>query len=81
MFEIRLWDCGYDDYTTLYNFLFGAVKLVKNADIDECKCSGHGIGFDRHGTFSVGNGFGKNVIIFRVDMSSSVHVDNKKKIF
>ena len=56
--------------------MFGAVKLVKNADIDECKCSGHGIGFDRHGTFSVGNGFGKNVIIFRVDMSSSVHVNS-----
>ena len=28
---------------------------------------------------SIGNGFGENVIIFGVDMSSSVHVDNKKK--
>ena len=26
-----------------------------------------------------GGGFGQNVIIFGVDMSSSVHVDNKKK--
>ena len=26
-----------------------------------------------------GGGFGINVIIFGVDMSSSVHVDNKKK--
>ena len=34
---------------------------------------------DRHGTFSVGNGFGKNVVIFGADMSSSVHVDSKKK--
>ena len=25
--------------------------------------------------------FGNNVIIFGVDMGSSVHVDNKKKIF
>ena len=25
------------------------------------------------------NGFGRNVIIFGVDMSSSVHVDNKGK--
>ena len=25
------------------------------------------------------NGFGQNCIIFGVDMSSSVHVDNKKK--
>ena len=29
--------------------------------------------------FSVGNGFGKNVIIFGADMSSSVHLDNKRK--
>ena len=28
---------------------------------------------------SIGNGFGENVIIFGVHMSSSVHVDNKKK--
>ena len=26
-----------------------------------------------------GSGFGKNVIIFRADMSSSVYIDNKKK--
>ena len=31
-------------------------------------------------TFSIPTGgFGKNVIIFGADMSSSVHVDNKKK--
>ena len=29
--------------------------------------------------FSVGNGFGKNVIIFGADISSSVHFDNKRK--
>ena len=28
---------------------------------------------------SFGNGSGRNCITFRVDMSSSVHVDNKKK--
>ena len=59
-------------------YLFGAVILVKNADIDKYKYSGYGIGFDRDGIFSVGNGFGKNVITFGVDMSSSVHVDKKK---
>ena len=31
------------------------------------------------GTFSVVNGFVKNVIILGVDMSSSEYVDNKKK--
>ena len=74
-----MWDCGYDDCSRLENSLFGAVKLTKNVDIDKYKYSGYGIGFDRRGTFSVANGFGKNVVTFREDMSSSVHVDNKKK--
>ena len=29
--------------------------------------------------FPVGNGFGRNCIVFIVDMSSSVHIDNSKK--
>ena len=65
---------------TLKNCLFGAVTLTKNADIDKYGYSGYGIGFDRRGSFSFpGGGSGQNVIIFGVDMSSSVHVDNKKK--
>ena len=60
--------------------MFGEVKLTNNADIDKYLYSGYGIGFDRKGSFSFpGGGFGLNVIIFGVDMSSSVHVDNKKK--
>ena len=51
-------------YPTLENCLFGAVSLTKNADIDQYKYSGYGIGFDRHGEFSFGNGLGKNCIIF-----------------
>ena len=59
-----------NDYLTLGNCLFGAVTLTKNVDIDECKYSGYGIGFDRHGSFSFpGTGLGKNVILFGVDMS------------
>ena len=65
-------------YPTLENCLFGAVSLTKNADIDQYKCSGYGIGFDRLGEFSFGSrGFGRNVIIFGADMSNSV---NKKFI-
>ena len=60
-------------------YLFSAVILVKNADIDKYKYSGYGIGFDRKGFFSIGNEVGRNVIIFGVDMSSSPHIDNKKK--
>ena len=53
--------------------------MTKDIDVDEYKCSGYGIGFDREGTFSVGNGFGRKFIIFGVDMSSSVHLDNRQK--
>ena len=53
--------------------------MTKNANLDKHKYSRYGIGFDRKGKFSVGNIFGRNNIIFRVDMSSSVQVNNKKK--
>ena len=65
---------------TLRNCLFGAVTLTKNVDIEKYKYSGYGIGFDRRGSFSFPSGwFGQNVIIFGVDMSSSIHIGNKKK--
>ena len=55
------------------------VTLTKNiSNINEYKYSGHGIGFDKKGTFSIGNGFGRNCIIFGVDMISSAHVHNMK---
>ena len=59
---------------------FGAVTLTKNGDIDKYQYSGYGIWFDKKSNFlfPVG-GFGQNVIIFEVHMSSSAHVDNNKK--
>ena len=73
---------SHSDDPTLKNCLFGAVTLTKNADIDKYGYSGYGIGFDRRGSFSFpGGGFGTNVVIFGVDMSSSIHVDNKKGHF
>ena len=67
------------NYPTVENCSFGSVKLTKNADIDKYGYFGHGIGFDRKTTFSIGNETGKNVIIFGVDMSSSSKIDNRKK--
>ena len=68
------------DYPTLENYLFGAVTLTKNDYINRYKYFGHGIGFDRHGSFLFpGTGWGRNVIIFGVDMSSSTKIDNRKK--
>ena len=70
------------DDPTLKNRLFGAVTLTKNADIDKYGYSGYGIGFDRRGSFSFpGGGYGQNVLIFGAYMSSSPHIDNKKKTY
>ena len=42
--------------------------------------SGYGIGFDRRESFSFpGSRFDQNLLIFGVDMSSSTHIDIKKK--
>ena len=65
----------------LGNCLFGPVKLAKHVDVDMHKYSGYGIGFDRKGSYSTGDEIGRNITIFGVDMSSSSHIDNKKKIF
>ena len=54
--------------------------MTKNADIDKCGYSGYGIGFNRRLSFSFAGGeFGQDVLIFGADMSSSSHIDNKKK--
>ena len=72
-------NCKIRSYPRLENCLFRAVSLTKTAEIDKYKYSGHCIGFDRKGKFSVGNGFGRNCMIFGVGISIYVHVDNKKK--
>ena len=62
------------------NCLFGAVTLTKNDDIEKYKYSGYGIGFDRRSGFSFPRGdFGQNVLIFGADLSTSTHIDHKKR--
>ena len=71
---------SHNDDPTLKNSLFGAVTLIKNTDIDKYWYSGYWIGFDKRSSFSFsGGGFGSDVIIFGVYISSSPHVNNKKK--
>ena len=57
--------------------MFGAFKLTKHPDIDQCKYFGYGIGFDSKATFWLGNETGGKVKIFGVDMSSTPYIDNK----
>ena len=65
---------------SLEGCLFEEVKLAKNADPDKYSYSGFGVGLDARGQYYLPNGsVGKNVIIFEVDMSSSVHIDIKGK--
>ena len=79
VYELEVSSCNIND-PTLKNCLFGTVTLPKNVDIDKYGYSGYGIGFDRRSSYSFpGGGFGQNVLIFWVDMSSSPHIDNKKK--
>ena len=61
--------------------MFGTVKLIKTTDPDKYEYSGYDIGFDARRSFLLCDGasFSKIVIIFGADMSSSVHIDNKKK--
>ena len=71
---------SYSSDSTIKNSLFGAVTLTENADIEKYKYSGYGIGFDRRSSFSFpSGGFGQNVLIFGADISSSFHIDNKRK--
>ena len=72
------------DYT-IQNALFGAMKITKNTDYSKNNYTGYGLCFDEGGTFthSVREGnfdhttAARNVLIFGVDMSFSVHATNR----
>ena len=72
------------DYA-IQNALFGAMKITKNTDSSKNNYKRYGLCFDEGGEFShtvKQSNFNcttdaKNVIIFGVDMSSSVHATNR----
>ena len=72
------------DYT-IQNALFGAMKITKNTDSSKNNYTGYGLYFDEGGEFghTVKQGNfnrvtnAKNVIIFGVDTSSSIHATNR----
>ena len=80
-YEIKSWSYYTENGFFLGNSLLGGVKLTSSLDPEKYSYSGYGISFNVRGTFLLPNGgFGKNVVIFGADMSSSVHFDNKKEI-
>ena len=72
------------DYT-IQNALFGAMKITKNTDYSKNNYTGYGLCFDEGGEFyhTVKQGNfnrttdARNVIIFGVDISSSIHATNR----
>ena len=80
VYELGTWSRDLHSDFTLKDCWFGGVKLAKNSDLNKYEYSGYGIEFDSHSELLLPDGSGgKNIIIFVVDMSSSVHIDNKKK--
>lgn len=81
---INLWSYKKNEDLTLRAFLFGGVKLPKNANYGKYKYSGYGIWFDARGSFLLSNDvseFGNHEIKFGAAMSSSAHIEKRKKIF
>ena len=72
------------DYT-IQNALFGVMQIIKNADTSKYDYKGYGICFDEGGQFDhtiTEGGFAhtaiaRNVLIFGVDMSFSVHATKR----
>ena len=66
----------------LKDCLLRAVIITKNADLDKYIYTSYGIRFNSRSEFSLTDGsIYKNVISFGVYMSSSMHIDNKKRYF
>ena len=82
VYELDTWSGDLNSDFTLKNCLFGGVKLAKTTDPDKYVYTGYGIGFDLRSDFSlIGGSVSERVIVFGVDMSLPVHIDNNKKDF
>ena len=58
VYETNLWQVTVRQDFTLWNPLFGAVKLTTNTDPDKYRYSGFGVGFDASASFSLSDGSG-----------------------
>ena len=66
---------------TLKNCLFRTFKLERNTIKSKFTYNGREIAFDGEGSWSFGNDFARNFLIFGVNNSSSSHTDNRKSNF
>ena len=80
LYELDIWSQDLNADITLKDCLFGAVNLTKNSDPDKHSYLGYGIGFDSRSPLFYPNFYwGKNVAIFGVNNSSSMHIDKRRK--
>ena len=82
-YTLTSWLRNLSSYFKLGDCLFWSVKLTKNSDTNKYKYRGYSgcsIGFNLRSEFALPDwNMRRNVIVFGVDMSSSVHADNKKR--
>ena len=78
VYELNNWPHYPTNNFPLKNYLFGAIKYVRNSKVTY---NGRGIPFDGADSWNFINDFARNVVIFGVDNSSSSHIDNSKNNF
>ena len=84
VYEIQPTAASRDTTFTIQNALFGAMQITKNADNSKNNYKGYGICFDERSQFGhtitedgrAHTTNGRNILIFGVDMSFSVHATN-----
>ena len=80
--ELNNWLCNSSDSFPKGTCLFRKVKLIRKAIKRKFFYNGWGMLFDREGSWSFGNDFSVNVVIFGVAKCLSSHTDNwKKRLF
>ena len=84
VYEIQPIASNRDTTFTIQNALFGASQITKNADTSKYDYKGYGIFLMKEVRLvkitedgRVHTTMGRNVLIFRVDMSSSIHATNR----
>ena len=80
VYELNNQSCNPSNNFPLKNCLFVPFKLVNNAIKSKFTYNGGGIAIDG-GSWSFGNDFARNVVIFGVDSSSSSNNDSRKSNF
>ena len=61
--------------------MFGGATIAKKSYKSKYVYSGNGIAFDEVGSWSFGDDFAKNVIVFDGDNSPSSHTNTSKSVF